>query len=122
MRNIFRLKALKQKQMKMNFRVKIQWLAAAALPLLFTGCVPSERSKTTGQYYNSPKWGGFANPKYQGQETGPGLVLVEGGSFTMGSTENDLRYDNNNVERTATVNSFYMDETEVSNLDYRGYV
>lgn len=122
MRNIFRQKALNHKQIKMNFRVKNQWIAALALPLLFAGCVPSERSRTTGQYYNSPKWGGFANPKYQGQETGPGLVLVEGGSFTMGSTENDLMYDNNNVERTVTVNSFYMDETEVSNLDYRGYV
>jgi hypothetical protein len=88
----------------------------------FTACGPKNVSKTTGQSYNDAKWGGFANPKYKGQETGPGLVLVEGGNFVMGNTETDLQYDNNNVERSVTVNSFYMDETEVSNLQYREYI
>ncbi|PHX91965.1 MAG: gliding motility lipoprotein GldJ [Flavobacteriales bacterium] len=96
---------------------------AIAIIVAASACSPKENvSKTSGQGYNSPKWGGFANPKYKGQETGPGLVLVEGGSFTMGSTEKDLQFDNNNTERTVTVNSFYMDETEISNLQYREYV
>ncbi|MBL7812150.1 MAG: SUMF1/EgtB/PvdO family nonheme iron enzyme [Bacteroidetes bacterium] len=96
------------------------WGLAAVMVL--GACGPKNNSKTTGQAYNNPKWGGFANPKYKGQETGPGLVLIEGGAYTMGSTEKDLQYDNNNVERNVTVNSFYMDETEVSNLQYREYV
>jgi gliding motility-associated lipoprotein GldJ len=98
------------------------WIVATGLAIVFASCGNKDKSRTTGQSYNDPKWGGFANPKYQGQETGPGLVLVEGGSFNMGSTENDVRFDNNNVERTVTVNSFYMDETEVSNLHYREYI
>ncbi len=76
------------------------WIWAIAAIVATSACTTKNVSKTTGQGYNNPKWGGFANPKYKGQETGPGLVLVEGGSFTMGSTEKDLQFDNNNAERT----------------------
>jgi len=103
-------------------QMKNTWLLATIVAMGFTACGPKNVSKTTGQSYNDAKWGGFANPKYKGQETGPGLVLVEGGNFVMGNTETDLQYDNNNVERSVTVNSFYMDETEVSNLQYREYI
>jgi len=103
-------------------QMKNTWLLATAVAMAFTACGPKNTSKTTGQAYNSAKWGGFANPKYKGQETGPGLVLVEGGAFVMGNTENDLQYDQNNSERTVTVSSFYMDEAEISNLQYREYV
>lgn len=98
------------------------WMMAAAAIIGFAGCARQPVSKTTGQTYNDPKWGGFYNPKYKGQETGPGLVLVEGGSFTMGSTEFDLQHNNDNTERTVTVNSFYMDEAEISNQQYKDYV
>ena len=49
------------------------------------------------------------------QETGPGLIFVEGGTFTMGSVEDDLTYSWDNIPRRTTVSSFYMDETEVTN-------
>lgn len=98
------------------------WMSVAVVGLVLGACTRKNNSKTTGQGYNSPKWGGFMNPKYRGQETGPGLVLIEGGSFVMGSTEADLTYDHNNIERKVTINSFYMDETEISNLQYREYL
>ena len=81
-----------------------------------------ERSSTTGWAYNDPDNGGFDKPPYFEQETGPGLVLIEGGRFTMGRTEQDIFYDWNNVQKTVTVSSFYMDETEVKNIDYREYL
>jgi len=81
-----------------------------------------ERSSTTGWAYNDPDNGGFDKPPYSEQETGPGLVLIEGGRFTMGRTEQDIFYDWNNVQKTVTVSSFYMDETEVKNIDYREYL
>jgi len=56
------------------------------------------------------------------QETGPGLVLIEGGTFTMGRVEQDVMFDWNNIPRRVTVSSFYMDETEVRNVDYREYI
>ncbi len=81
-----------------------------------------ERSSTTNWKYNDQKWGGFEKVDYQGQSTGPNLVLVEGGTFTMGTTEQDVTYEWNNVPRRVTVSSFYMDETEVANIDYREYL
>lgn len=88
---------------------------------LFSSC-QKERSATTGWMYNNPDWGGFEKVDYQGQATGPNLVLVEGGRFTMGAVEEDVRYDYDNIARSVTVSSFYMDETEVSNIDYREYL
>ncbi|HNM33045.1 MAG TPA: SUMF1/EgtB/PvdO family nonheme iron enzyme, partial [Chitinophagales bacterium] len=79
-------------------------------------------SSTTGWNYNDKKWGGFEKSPNTQQITGPNLVLVEGGTFAMGATEDDLLYENNNIQRRVTVSSFYMDETEVTNLDYNEYV
>lgn len=79
-------------------------------------------SSTTGWKYNDPENGGFEVPDFQDQITGPGLVFVEGGTFSMGRVEQDLTYDWNNVPRRVTVSSFYMDETELRNVDYREYL
>ncbi|HHH50723.1 MAG TPA: gliding motility lipoprotein GldJ, partial [Saprospiraceae bacterium] len=90
--------------------------------LVLSSCSKKERSSTTGWKYNDQKWGGFEKLDYQGQETGPNLVLIEGGTFTMGLTDEDVTYDWNAVPRRVTVSSFYMDETEVSNIDYKEYL
>jgi formylglycine-generating enzyme len=79
-------------------------------------------STTTGWEYNSTENGGFEVVTEYEQETGPGLVFIEGGTFKMGRVEQDLTYDWNNVPRRVTVTSFYMDETEVRNVDYREYL
>jgi len=81
-----------------------------------------EQSPTTGWEYNNSKNGGFELVPYFEQETGPGLVLIEGGTFIMGRTEQDVLYDWNNIPRRVTVSSFYMDETEVRNFDYLEYL
>lgn len=93
------------------------------LALLLASCGKKDRSSTTGWVYNSEKWGGFEKKSdYDGQATGPNLVLVPGGTFVMGFTEEDVTRDWNNVPRRITVSSFYMDETEVANIDYREYL
>lgn len=79
-------------------------------------------SPTTGWPYKDPDFGGFEVKFAAEQETGPGLVFIEGGTFTMGRVEQDLLYDWNNVPRRVTVSSFYMDQTEVRNVDYREYL
>lgn len=89
---------------------------------IFLGSCSSESSSTTGWEYNDPKNGGFEKIDYVEQETGPGLVLIEGGTFTMGRAEQDVTYDWNNVPRRVTVSSFYMDETEIKNIDYLEYL
>ncbi len=81
-----------------------------------------DESSTTGWQYNDTDWGGFEVVRDYDQQTGPGLVLIEGGTFTMGRVEQDLLYDWNNIPRRVTLTSFYMDETEVRNIDYREYL
>lgn len=92
------------------------------LALLVSSCKQEERSSATGWKYNDPEWGGFEKIDYEGQVTGPNLVLIEGGTFSMGLTEEDVTYEWNNIPRRVTVSSFYMDETEVTNIDYRWYL
>ncbi|MCC6687706.1 MAG: SUMF1/EgtB/PvdO family nonheme iron enzyme [Saprospiraceae bacterium] len=92
--------------------------------LIFGSCKSgkNDRSSSTGWKYNDQKWGGFEKLNYEGQVTGPNLVLIQGGTFTMGVTEEDVAAEWNNVPRRVTVSSFYMDETEVTNIDYREYL
>lgn len=82
----------------------------------------SGKSSVTGWSYNDKKMGGFQVAKSKEQGTGPGLVFVPGGTFTMGQTEEDVMFDWNNVPRRVTVPAFYMDRTEVANVHYREYL
>lgn len=79
-------------------------------------------SNTTGWEYNNPKNGGFEVAPFEEQMTGPGLILIEGGTFVMGRAEQDVMYEWNNTPRRVSVSSFYMDEVEVRNLDYLEYL
>lgn len=92
----------------------------------FTSCKKKgggsgEFSTATGWEYNNPENGGFEKLDYEGQINGPNLVLVEGGTFTMGLTQQDVTFEWDNVPRRVTVSSFYMDETEVRVIDWREY-
>ena len=79
-------------------------------------------SQTTGWAYNDPNNGGFEVTQINDQQIGPGLVTIEGGSFVMGGTTDNLTYNWDNMPRKVTVPSFLMDRTEVSNVDYREYI
>jgi formylglycine-generating enzyme len=79
-------------------------------------------SSTTGWAYNDPKNGGFEYRSGYSQKAGPGLKYIQGGTFTMGRVEQDVMFEANNVPRRVTVASFYMDETEVRNIDWREYL
>ena len=94
---------------------------------VFTSCSnkgssKAGKSETTGWNYNDTKNGGFEKTQYLGQANAPGLVLVPGGTYLMGQKDEDVMRDWNNVARRVTVPSFYMDQTEVSNMQYREYV
>jgi len=78
-------------------------------------------SRTTGWEYNSEETGNIPYESGYEQEAGPGLAFVQGGTFTMGRVEQDVMYRWDNAPRRVTVASFYMDETEVSNQDYREF-
>lgn len=94
----------------------------ASVAILMSSCKSNQRSRTTGWEFNNPENGGFEVAQAKEQITGPGLILIEGGTFTMGATEESPFYEWDNMPRKVTVSSFYMDQTEVSNLAYREYI
>ena len=101
----------------------IRIAALAALAVLSLASCSRPKSSTTGMNLNDKKNGGFQiNLKYKGQKTGPGLVFIEGGTLMMGRVEEDFQKDWNNQPSRVTVASFYMDENEVTNADYREYL
>lgn len=50
-----------------------------------------------------------------------GMQLIKGGTFTMGTNE-DESYEYEQPAHTVSVNSFYMDETEVTNEQFKAFV
>jgi len=51
-----------------------------------------------------------------------GMVLIPGGSFTMGKEDEDIAGSLSAPARTVTVRPYYMDETEITNSEYKEFV
>ncbi|MBR0304377.1 MAG: SUMF1/EgtB/PvdO family nonheme iron enzyme [Bacteroidales bacterium] len=106
----------------MNKATKLTGLFLTMALMVMVSSCKKDASPTTGWNYNDAKNGGFEVAPFEEQETGPGLVFIEGGTFVMGAMEEDVMKDWNNTPRRVSVASFYMDECEISNLDYREYL
>ncbi|EDZ65193.1 hypothetical protein NOC27_6, partial [Nitrosococcus oceani AFC27] len=50
------------------------------------------------------------------------MELIPQGSFIMGKSEEDVAHALNAPTKTVTVRSFYMDDTEITNSEYRQFV
>ena len=109
--------------MRFNFKFLSVICIAVAIALL-SSCKGNSKgsSSTTGWGYNDEKYGGFEYQPGFEQATGPGLVFVEGGTFIMGQTDENVMREWDNIPRRVTVPSFYIDETEIRNVDYREYL
>ncbi|MGB0396173.1 MAG: gliding motility lipoprotein GldJ [Flavobacteriaceae bacterium] len=107
--------------MKINFLRESIFVALAAALLVACGG-RNNMSRATGWGINS-KDGGFQyNIEFEDQESGPGLVFIEGGTYTKGQVQDDVLHDWNNTPTQQHVMSFYIDETEVTNLMYMEYL
>ncbi|OYQ36895.1 gliding motility lipoprotein GldK [Flavobacterium cyanobacteriorum] len=51
-----------------------------------------------------------------------GMSLIPGGAYIMGKADEDLANVQDAPTKTVTVRSFYMDETEITNSEYRQFV
>ena len=104
----------------------LRFLLVIALSLAMFSCKKSSSSKNssraTGWKINAKEGGFQYNTDFKEQETAPGLVFIEGGTFTMGKVQDDVMHDWNNSPNQQHVQSFYMDETEVTNLMYLEYL
>ena len=78
-------------------------------------------SQATGWKINTE--GGFqAETKYKGQIDAPGMIFVQGGTFVKGNSKDNVMNDWNNTPTQQYVRSFFMDETEVTNIMYLEYL
>jgi gliding motility-associated lipoprotein GldK len=88
---------------------------AAILALLITvfySCGSNDRGELVGVKSNK-KW--FAEKPF-------GMALIPGGSFTMGKQDQDVIGTLNTPTKTVSVRPYYMDETEVTNNEYKAFV
>ena len=78
---------------------------------LLVGCNSGDRGQLVG--VKGKKW----HP-----EKPYGMTLVPGGAFIMGKSDDDLAGVQDAPTKTVTVRAFYMDETEITNSEYRQFV
>ena len=79
---------------------------------VFYGCKSNDRGELVG-IKAKKKW--FSEKPY-------GMTLIPGGSFTMGKQDEDVIGSLNTPSRTVTVRPYYMDETEITNNEYKEFV
>jgi len=88
-----------------------------------TSINPGTKSTTTGlQYATDDGEEGFVVKDFKGQPPAPGMIYIEGGRTVLGSGEEDVMFARDNVERTVTINSFFIDETEIANIHWLEYL
>ncbi len=104
----------------------LKLLVVMALTIGFTSCSKKGSTKggssATGWKINDKKGGFQFNDKFKKQQTPPGMLPIEGGTFTMGKVQDDVMHDWNNSPNQQHVQSFFMDETEVTNKMYAEYL
>ena len=105
--------------MKVSKNVVFRLLLSLVMMIGFASCSKKSSSKSASR---ATGWNVDNKKAAKKQEAGPGLVFVEGGTFTMGKVQDDVMHDWNNSPTQQHVQSFYMDETEVTNFMYLEYL
>jgi sulfatase modifying factor 1 len=83
-----------------------------ALAILFAGCNNGNMGQLVG-VPNRPSW-------YQPDPFG--TVYLPMGSFNMGPSDQDVPGNFTSQSKTVSVQAFYMDQTEITNNEYRQFV
>jgi gliding motility-associated lipoprotein GldJ len=107
--------------MKVNRIIALRLMLSVAMITGFASCSKKSSSNSASRAtgWNVPSKKASSSKK---QVAGPGLIFVEGGTFTMGKVQDDVMHDWNNTPTQQHVQSFYMDETEVTNFMYLEYL
>jgi sulfatase modifying factor 1 len=92
---------------------KIYFIALAALAFLGISC---GKGGTSGELV------GVQGKKFKNNEVPYGMVYIPAGTFIMGQTDQDVTYAQISQNKQVTVQAFYMDETEITNSEYRQFV
>lgn len=86
-------------------------LPVIALAVILAGC-----TKPAGELVGTSQNGNF-------QEANPyGMVFIKRGAFMMGSNTQSALFTQQDDPRMVTVDAFWMDETEITNTEYKQFV
>ncbi|MCX7697373.1 MAG: formylglycine-generating enzyme family protein [Bacteroidales bacterium] len=91
---------------------KENFLALVSLILLLYSCTTSDKGNLVGVRGREP----FFQPDPYG------MVFIPLGSYVMGQNDQDVPYNQLQTAKTVSVQAFYMDETEITNNEYRQFV
>jgi len=80
--------------------------------LAVAGCKSGNKGELTGVPHRE-RW-------YQADPYG--MVYIPAGSYNMGPSDQDVPYSLTTQSKTVTVPAFYMDNTEITNNEYRQFV
>lgn len=85
---------------------------------------PGKRSSTTGAdfSFDTDDSTQFFVARKAEQIPGPNLRLIQGGRAVLGSQEEDVMAFRDNLERTVSIATFWMDETEMTNNDFKEFL
>ena len=72
--------------------------------------------------YNTGELVGVQGRKAYVEPDPYGMVFIPAGSFVTGPSDQDISFAQNNSSKTVTVDAFWMDETEITNNEYRQFV
>ena len=105
--------ALKFENLTLNLKFSFmkKFVLLSTLLAFLASCGSKDRGELVG--VKGKKW----HP-----EKPYGMELVPGGAFIMGKSDDDLAGVNDAPTKTVTVRAFYMDETEITNSEYRQFV
>ena len=84
----------------------------ALLTIVLYSCGSNDRGELMGVKYKK-KW--FSEKPF-------GMALIPGGSFTMGKQDQDVIGTMSTPTKTVTIRPYYMDETEITNNEYKEFV
>lgn len=92
---------------------RILGFLAFTVIVLFSAC---RGSKNSGELV------GVRLDRLKANKTPYGMVLIPGGTFILGQSDEDIGHTYNAQNRQVTISPFYMDDTEISNNEYRQFV
>ncbi|MFN0032858.1 MAG: SUMF1/EgtB/PvdO family nonheme iron enzyme [Flavobacteriales bacterium] len=82
------------------------------IAVVFASCIQAPGGELVGVY-----------PREEWTQLNPyGMNYIHFGSYTMGPSDQDVPYALNSASKTVTIPAFYIDQTEISNNEYRQFV
>ena len=91
----------------------IRWFAVVFIVSLLYACSPYNGGGELTGTRKTKKW--FEPQPY-------GMVLIPTGSLNIGNNDEDITWAMSATSKTVSIQAFWMDETEITNDEYRQFV